>query len=74
MPVIDSAARYLTAKETAERLQVHQRTVYIWLRAARLPGRRLGGRWRVSATALEEFIRGDFASSGRSMKETSNAK
>ncbi|MBL8232664.1 MAG: helix-turn-helix domain-containing protein [Bryobacterales bacterium] len=52
--------RYLTVRETAHRLQVHERTVYVWLRSSVLPGRRVGGRWRVSAKALEEFVRGDF--------------
>ncbi len=45
-----------TPEQTAEHLQVTRRTIYTWLREGKLPGRKIGGSWRVSAAALEEFL------------------
>ena len=45
-------AQLLTPNQVAERLQLSVRTVYAWLRDGRLPGIRLGRRWRVSEEGL----------------------
>ena len=43
----------LTPNQVAHRLQLNLSTVYTWLRDGRLPGIRLGNRWRVSEDALK---------------------
>lgn len=49
----------LTVAEVAEKLGLHENTVYRLLRSGELPGRRLGRRvWRVSAAGLGEWLRG----------------
>ncbi|MBI4860243.1 MAG: helix-turn-helix domain-containing protein [Candidatus Riflebacteria bacterium] len=52
----------LTPEQTAVRLQVTPRTIYDWLRRGKLPGRKIGGRWRVSGAALEAHLAGSPAS------------
>lgn len=49
----------LTVPEVAEALQLHPQTVSRWLREGKLPGRKLGGEWRVSKQALERYLEGD---------------
>jgi len=49
----------LTPKHVAERLQVSERTVLDLLRVGELPGRKVGGQWRVAPAALEAYMRGD---------------
>jgi excisionase family DNA binding protein len=46
----------LTPEQAADQLQVSRRTVYTLLRQGKLPGKKLGGSWRLSATALEQFL------------------
>lgn len=50
--------KYLTVAQVARVLQLHPETVKELLRKNQLPGRKVGKQWRVSQTALEEFIRG----------------
>lgn len=50
-------ATIFTPEQAADHLQVTRRTIYTWLREGKLPGRKIGGSWRVSETALEEFLR-----------------
>lgn len=47
---------FLTAEQAAERLQMHPRTVKRLLANGELPGRKIGGQWRISAASLREFI------------------
>jgi excisionase family DNA binding protein len=49
-------AEYLTPEEVAEKLRVHWRTVYVWLRSGKLKGVKAGRLWRISEEALEEFL------------------
>jgi excisionase family DNA binding protein len=42
----------LTANQVADRLQIALSTVYTWLREGRIPGFRMGGRWRISEADL----------------------
>jgi len=50
-------ALFLTTKEVAEILGVHQKTVHHWLRTGRLAGTKISYRaWRIPRTALDEFI------------------
>ena len=48
----------LTVEQAAEKLQVSTKTIYVWLRAKKLPGRKIGKVWRMSARALENFLQG----------------
>ena len=50
--------RILTVPQAAEQFQVSERTIYEWLRDGKLPGRKIGRVWRMSADALEDFLRG----------------
>ena len=46
----------LTLAEVAEQLGVHYMTVYRYVRTARLPAHRDGGRWRVESSALAQLL------------------
>jgi excisionase family DNA binding protein len=49
--------QFLSTKEVAEILGVHQKTVHHWLRTGRLAGTKISYRaWRIPRFALEEFI------------------
>ena len=52
-------AKLLTPDAVAERLAVSPATVRIWLRKGILKGAKVGGGklWRISETAIEEFIK-----------------
>jgi len=50
--------RILTVPQAAARLQVSERTVYEWLREGKIPGRKIGKVWRISAEVLNHFLRG----------------
>jgi excisionase family DNA binding protein len=52
-------ARILNTDQAAELLGVSKRTVWDWLRAGRIPGRRVGKYWLMSEEALIAFIEGD---------------
>ena len=55
---------YLTAEQAAEQLQMHPRTIRRMLADGRIPGAKIGTKeWRVSASALKEFI--ETGSAGR---------
>jgi excisionase family DNA binding protein len=50
-------ADYLTPKEVAEKLRVHDRTIRRLLLEGKLPEVRIGEKtWRVSAAALKAYI------------------
>jgi excisionase family DNA binding protein len=46
----------LTIGEVAEILRVHPTTIYRLLKRGDFPGFKVGGNWRISATALNEWI------------------
>ena len=48
--------KLLTPTDVANRLQVNERTVTLWLRRGHLRGFKLGKEWRVSARDLENFL------------------
>ena len=45
---------YLTVRQVAERLQVHENTVLRWLQVGVLKARRYGRLWRIPASELDE--------------------
>lgn len=47
-------SRLLTPEEAAERLRVSVRSVYTYLRSGELPGRKVGGLWRIDEHVLYE--------------------
>ncbi len=51
--------RALTPPQVADYLQIGQRTALDLIRAGEIPARKVGGQWRVSPEALEEYLRGD---------------
>ena len=48
----------LTAAEVADHLQVHPRTVRVWLAAGEIPGTLVDGAWRVRGEDLEAWVEG----------------
>ena len=49
----------LTARQVADRLQVHRDTVLRWLERKELRGSKLGNRagWRISESDLQQFLK-----------------
>lgn len=47
---------HYTAREVAEMLKVHERTISRWIKDGRLPAIRLGNRYRISRQDLEKFL------------------
>src|SRR5215210_2616877 len=54
---LDHLDTLLSTEEVAEYLGVGQATVYRWCRDESLPAVKIGRRWRVRRSALEEFVR-----------------
>jgi excisionase family DNA binding protein len=54
---LDRLDPLLSPEEVAGYLGVGQATVYRWCREERLPAVKIGRRWRVRRSALEEFVR-----------------
>ena len=48
--------KLLTPRDVADRLQVNERTVKIWLRKGRLRGFKIGKEWRISPDDLQAFL------------------
>lgn len=46
----------LTPAEAAKLLKVTERTLYNWLRKGALPALKIGGTWRINASALSELV------------------
>jgi excisionase family DNA binding protein len=49
--------KILTVPQAAAQLQVSERTIYEWLRDGKLPGKKIGKVWRMSAEVLKDFLR-----------------
>jgi excisionase family DNA binding protein len=52
-----SSPQLFTAEEAARYLRLHVKTVYRLLREGKIPGRKVGGRWRFHRDALEKWLR-----------------
>jgi excisionase family DNA binding protein len=48
--------QFLTLRQTAELLQVSQRTVLRMLQQKKLPGFKVGGQWRVQGNQLTKWL------------------
>ena len=49
---------YLTVRQVAERLQVHENTVLRWLQTGVLKARRYGKLWRIPVSELDKVKEG----------------
>lgn len=49
--------KLFTAQQVADYLQVDFRTVYLWLRSGKLKGIKVGRVWRITQSALDEFLK-----------------
>lgn len=50
--------QYLTPKEVAGILGVHQKTIHLWLRSGKLAGTKISYRtWRIPKSSFEAFIK-----------------
>jgi excisionase family DNA binding protein len=66
----------LTVREVADLLRVHQRTAYRLITGGSIKAIKIGSQWRVTESALMEFINGgwrDSAPSGRSARADDDA-
>ena len=48
--------KFFTVKEVAEYLQVHERTIYRYIKANKLKAANIGG-WRIMIEDLQDFIK-----------------
>ncbi len=48
--------KLLTPTDVANRLQVNERTVTVWLREGHLRGFKIGKEWRISPDDLQAFL------------------
>jgi len=48
----------LTPKEAAQYLKLHVRTIYHLAREGKIPGRKIGRRWRFRKDTLDEWLSG----------------
>ncbi len=51
----------MTVVETSEYLRLAQSTVYKLLETGQIPGRKVGGSWRVPRRALDKWLEGEFS-------------
>lgn len=49
------AEQFYTINETCELLKVTRKTVYTWINEGRLQAVRVGSRYRISESAIEDF-------------------
>jgi excisionase family DNA binding protein len=67
--------QFLTPKEVAEILGVHQKTVHHWLRSGKLAGTKISYRaWRISRSALETFLVQNSNAHPKNTKQAINGK
>jgi excisionase family DNA binding protein len=51
-----NSEKLLTPTDVADRLQVNERTVTLWLRKGHLRGFKIGKEWRISPDDLQAFL------------------
>ena len=50
-------AQVLTAEEAARYLRLHVKSIYRLVRERKMPGQKVGGRWRFHSDALEKWLK-----------------
>jgi len=63
--VAGPGSQVLTAEEAARYLRLHVKSVHRLVKEGKIPGRKVGGRWRFHRDDLEEWLRKGRFSSGR---------
>ncbi len=56
-------AQVLTAEEAARYLRLHVKSLYRLGKDGKIPGQKVGGRWRFHRDALEKWVRNEKATS-----------
>ena len=51
--------KVLTVKELCEYLRLSEKTVLNLLNAGKIPGKKLGGSWRILKSEVDKYFRGD---------------
>jgi excisionase family DNA binding protein len=57
--------RTMTPQEAAELLQLHAKTVIRFAELGKIPGTKLGNRWRFVPSVLDAYLRGEITYTGR---------
>jgi excisionase family DNA binding protein len=69
MKLVPNDDHMYTAEEVASYLRVHSRTILRCCRRGSLPAFKVGGKWRISAIALDEFLRGVFSEQSPALRD-----
>lgn len=48
-----------TLKDLAAQLKVTERTMHTYIKNGKLKGQKIGGKWQISQTNLENFLNGE---------------
>ncbi|HNX17785.1 MAG TPA: helix-turn-helix domain-containing protein [Methanoregula sp.] len=65
--------QFLTPKEVADILGVHQKTVHHWLRTGKLTGTKISYRaWRIPRSALDDLVKQNSNAQSKHAKHTKN--
>ena len=70
----DEIIKTYTPEDAAEALRCTPRSVYNYLRKGKMPGRKIGGRWKILEEDLREFIRGVHAEVDQDIKCAPNPR
>lgn len=54
--MVEFKSDYMTIEATSKYLGLHKMTIYRLFREKKLPGFRIGGRWRTKKDVLDEFL------------------
>lgn len=55
---------YFTVDEVAEKLGVHTKTIRRYIYSGKLSAQKIGGQWRVTEEALDQYLQGSCCSTG----------
>lgn len=56
IPAIKIDQDMKTLQEISKFLQIHEMTIYRWIKAGKIPARRVGGRWRFSMKEIDTWM------------------
>ncbi|RKX56518.1 MAG: DNA-binding protein [Thermotoga sp.] len=62
----------LTIRELSIFLKISKGTLYRYLRSGLIPGKKIGGRWRVLKSEIVSFLKGEKRSSAQRGEENQN--
>lgn len=57
MNIMESTEKLYTLTEVEEKLQVTRQSLYNWIRDGKLKAIKFGGNYRISESAINEFIK-----------------